>query len=237
MIRPMTSSVSALSGIVANGHQALHFVSSAPSKIPYGGFSPVRLQTRLTPQPPSRTYPRPLIGCRCRFLGFRRFVRSGSCDQAAPKTSVPNHESSGPWLPVRLYCPVGSSLTMATSAPLSATHRFMNYSGGLRIPSASRRGSPIYSASPFTPCRRPYSGGSHECTQRCFPRGHWPSPSLHWLGNHVTSRSRTSEVCVTKLQRSLYATARWCCSPRTGQGFYDQAFMGRVTPEAHVGYD
>ena len=53
MIRPMTSSVSALSGIVANGHQAMHLVSSAPSKIPYGGFSPVRLQTRLTPRPPS----------------------------------------------------------------------------------------------------------------------------------------------------------------------------------------
>jgi len=41
VIRPMTSDVSALSGIVANGHQAIHFVSSAPSKIPYGGFSPV----------------------------------------------------------------------------------------------------------------------------------------------------------------------------------------------------
>ncbi len=47
MIRPMTSGVSALSGIVANGHQAIHVVSSAPSKIPYGGFSPVRLQTGL----------------------------------------------------------------------------------------------------------------------------------------------------------------------------------------------
>src|SRR5437867_1615739 len=44
MIRPMTSDVSALSGIVANGHQAIQIVSSAPSKIPYGGFSPVRLQ-------------------------------------------------------------------------------------------------------------------------------------------------------------------------------------------------
>ena len=40
MLRPMTSNVSALSSCVAKGHQALHFVSSAPSKIPYGGFSP-----------------------------------------------------------------------------------------------------------------------------------------------------------------------------------------------------
>jgi len=48
MIRPMTSGVSALSGIVANGHQAIHFVSSAPSKIPYGGFSPVRAPNGLS---------------------------------------------------------------------------------------------------------------------------------------------------------------------------------------------
>ena len=41
MFRPMTSDVSALSGVVAKGHQAMHFVSSTPSKIPYGGFSPV----------------------------------------------------------------------------------------------------------------------------------------------------------------------------------------------------
>src|SRR5712691_1906649 len=142
MIRPMTSDVSALSGIVANGHQALHIVSSAPSKIPYGGFSPVRLQTRLTPRPPSRVCPQPLIGRHCRYLRPRRFIRSRSCDQSAPGTSDHDRESSGPWLPVRLYCPVGSSLTMATSAPLLATQRLMDYSVGLRNRSASRRGSP-----------------------------------------------------------------------------------------------
>ena len=50
MIRPMTSDVSALSSVVAKGHQAIHFVSSAPSKIPYGGFSPVRLQDQAPGQ-------------------------------------------------------------------------------------------------------------------------------------------------------------------------------------------
>jgi len=169
MIRPMTSNVSTLSGCVANGHQAIHFVSSAPSKIPYGGFSPVRLQTRLTPRPPSQAFPRLLIGRHCRYLGSRRFVRSRSCDQAAPKTSDLDRESSGPWLPDRLYCPTGSSLTMATSAPLSAARWLMHYSTGLREQPASRRGSPIYSASPFTPCRRPYSGGPGECIRRCLP--------------------------------------------------------------------
>src|SRR6266481_8055691 len=132
MIRPMASNVSALSGIVANGHQAIHFVSSAPSKIPYGGFSPVRLQTRLTPRPPSPACLRLLIGRHCRYLVSRRFVRSGSCDQAAPRTSDRDRGSSGPWLPSRLYCPAGSSLTMATSAPLTAAQRLMDYSVGLR---------------------------------------------------------------------------------------------------------
>src|SRR5438105_1476132 len=152
MIRPMASNVSALSGIVATGHQAMHFVSSAPSKIPYGGFSPVRLQTRLTRRPPSRACPRPLIGRHCRYLRPRCFIRSGSFDQPAPTTSDHDRESSGPWLPDRLYYPASSSLTMATSAPLPATRRLMDYSAELRDLLTSRRGSPIYSASPLAPC-------------------------------------------------------------------------------------
>ena len=45
MFRPAASDVSALWGFVANGRQTLHPVSFSLSKIPYGGFSPVRLQT------------------------------------------------------------------------------------------------------------------------------------------------------------------------------------------------
>src|SRR3954451_5052220 len=47
----MPSGVSALSGCVANGHRAVRHVSSSPSKIPYGGFSPVRLQAGRRRQP------------------------------------------------------------------------------------------------------------------------------------------------------------------------------------------
>src|SRR5204863_5896287 len=58
--RPAASGVSALSGCVANGRQAVHHVSSPPSEIPYGGFSPVRLQTECQPQPsPPGAYMRP----------------------------------------------------------------------------------------------------------------------------------------------------------------------------------
>jgi len=235
MIRPMTSNVSALSGAVANGHQAIHFVSSAPSKIPYGGFSPVRLQTRLTPRPPSRACPRPLIGRHCRYLVPRRFARSGSCDQAAPGTSDHDRESSGPWLPSRLYCPTRSSLTMATSAPLAATWRFMDYTAKLRVQPASRRGSPIYSASPFIPCRRPYSGDPHVCLRRLLRRGFCLRHLC--IGSAITNPANPNHAgCVTKLQHSLNATAWRCCSPCSGQGFYDRAFVNRVSRYVHVGY-
>jgi hypothetical protein len=236
MIRPMTSNVSALSGIVANSHQAIHFGSSAPSKIPYGGFSPVRLQTRLTPRPPSRACRRLLIGRHCRYLRPRRFIRSGPFGPAAPRTSDHDHGSSGPWLPDRLYCPAGSSLTMATSAPLLATQRIMSYAVRLRNRSASRRGSPIYSASPFTPCRRPYSGGPGECTRRCLPRRYCLRRVRS--GSATTVPTAPDQVgCITKLQHSLYATAWRCCLSCSGQDFYDRAFLDRVAPRSQVGYD
>jgi len=49
--RSVTSEVSAISSFVAKGPQTMHYVSSSLSKIPYGGFSPVRLQTGIQPQP------------------------------------------------------------------------------------------------------------------------------------------------------------------------------------------
>ena len=51
MFRPVASDVSVFSDIVAKGHQAMQHVSSSPSKIPYVGFSPVRLQTGIGPRP------------------------------------------------------------------------------------------------------------------------------------------------------------------------------------------
>jgi hypothetical protein len=53
LFRSMTSNVSTLSGFVAKGHQTMHYVSSSPSKIPYVGFSPVRLQTGIQLEPSS----------------------------------------------------------------------------------------------------------------------------------------------------------------------------------------
>lgn len=53
MCRSVASDVSALSSGVANGYQTMQHVSSSLSKIPYGGFSPVRLQTGSPRRPSS----------------------------------------------------------------------------------------------------------------------------------------------------------------------------------------
>ena len=105
------------------GHQAMHFVSSTPSKIPYGGFSPVRLQTHFTPRPPSHVLLHLLIGRHCRLLHPRLRIRT--CVQAAPGISNPLRGSSSSWLPIRFYCPAGSLLTMAKSAPLMVAQWFI----------------------------------------------------------------------------------------------------------------
>jgi len=192
MFRPATSDVSALSGLVAKGRQTMHFVSSTPSKIPYGGFSPIRLQTHFTPRPPSPAFPHRLIGRHCPLLGSRRLIRSGTCVQAAPKTSPPNRGSSGPWLPSRLYCPARSPLTMATSAPQWVTRRVMIYAARLRVQPARHRGSPIYSASPFTPCRRLYSGGPNNCLRRCLHC--WYCLRQFWSGSATTGPTLPDHV-------------------------------------------
>ena len=51
MFRTVTSDVSAVSSFVANSRQSMQHVSSSLSKIPYVGFSPVRLQTGIQPRP------------------------------------------------------------------------------------------------------------------------------------------------------------------------------------------
>ena len=138
MGRPMTSGVSALSSIVANGHQAIHFDSSAPSKIPYGGFSPVRLQTRC----------RDAIFGAAPAAAYRRFQPSSGihplllsgCLGLSPHPNAPNADSDA--LVQRLFCPPVSLLTMTASELLAATAGFGCYADG----SATARSSPIYSA-------------------------------------------------------------------------------------------
>ena len=155
MSRSMASVVSALSGIVANGHQAVHYVSSAPSKIPYGGFSPVRLQAGCQRRPSSPQGD--FDGSTVAFSSVRVLLRSRTCVRRHSRLLTPH------------TCPV--ALGSASGCIVRRPHRLLwphpsfcppplvslQYASGSedeqRFPNLLRQG--------LIPCRRPYSGGSH----------------------------------------------------------------------------
>ena len=153
MFRSVTSKVSAVSSIVANGHQIMHHVSCSPSKIPYIGFSPVRLQTDIQPRPS-------LKGARVkREDRMQRTPPSLYAAKAASSISYSHlgihggdilrtaSQSRGPWLAKGLCCPLRSSLTTASSAPLDASFRlifFVRPVFALRPPLGWQRGVPQF---------------------------------------------------------------------------------------------
>jgi hypothetical protein len=155
MIRPITSDVSALSSVVANSHQAIHFVSSAPSKIPYGGFSPVRLQTGCQQRP---SLHRQLIRCHSGDLVRERLFRSRTCVRRHSRLLTPHTR------PVALGSASGYSVRQPHrllwphpsfyAAPLVLC--FMS-SG----PHATQK-VPTFIWQSLLTCRRPYSDGSSD---------------------------------------------------------------------------
>lgn len=131
MCRSVASDVSALSSVVANGHQTMQHVSSSLSKIPYGGFSPVRLQTG-SPRRPSRGPTGPRLYAAQVWPSNPVAIPGNSAGRLSPHLP-----SRGPWLASGLCCPAGSSLTMASSETLVSSRRLMLYTAGLCGPTTS----------------------------------------------------------------------------------------------------
>ena len=235
MSRPMASNVSTLSGFVANDHQAIHLVSSTPSKIPYGGFSPVRLQTSLTPQPPSRPLARPLIGCHCSCPRPQRFTRRRTCVQAALR---PSTRTTGP---VALGSPAGYSVRPAHR--LLWPHlrlcwlprRLMNYSVRLRGRPRQPQRVPNLLCPSLTPCRCPYSGGPGDCIRRWL--GRWFCLRHFVIGSTTTGSTNPEPVDrLTKLQHSHNGAAWSLACPAPVRTFTTElAWAG--SPQTQVGYD
>src|SRR5208337_1186240 len=126
----------------------MQHVSSSPSKIPYVGFSPVRLKTGIRPRSsqaqdglsakpasahPIQTYTWSKLPSQ---RGddpqlYSRFFRKRDKAQAdLPFISMRAIQSRGPWLTCELCCHAGSSLTMASSETLDPSRRLMNYTMG-----------------------------------------------------------------------------------------------------------
>ena len=219
MIRPMTSNVSALSGIVANGHQTIQVGSSAPSKIPYGGFSPVRLQTGCQPHPSPPfggfdTVPVEISSERVSF-------RSRALAQAARTAPDTTHPPSGPWLRRRLFCPPASSLTMAPSELLSATAGFGYMPTALRRTEVPQFTLPELDSVPPSLLRWLQDADRRACT-----------PGLAFA-HPVRARQphfphfRTTCGLLTKRQHSLNAAARNLACPAPDRTFTTELTCGR----------
>ena len=117
----LTTPVQRITGTCTRGTR----VSSSPSKIPCGGFSPVRLQTGIPPRPsPSRSglsrHPAPAY-TRLKSLSRKRATSRRTFVQAPLSSSDRTLPSRGPWLASGFYCPAGSSLTMTSSETLDSS--------------------------------------------------------------------------------------------------------------------
>ena len=227
MIRPMTSDVSTLSGIVANGHQAVHFVSSAPSKIPYDGFSPVRLQTGCQPRPSLSSQ---LIRDHSRDLVRERLFRSRTCVRRHSRLLTPH------------TCPV--ALGSASGYSVRQPHRSLwpHPSFCVAPPTLCLMASglsatqkvPTFICQSLMMCRRPYSDDSRES----------PTNLNSWLGLHPFSRGSATILSthritcggLTKLQRSHTAAAHHLASPAP-DGTFTTELSGAGSLPTQVGHD
>jgi hypothetical protein len=230
MFRPMTSSVSALSGIVANGHQTVHPGSSAPSKTPYGGCSPVRLQAGCQPRPspPTGGFDATTV----EISAARVLVRSGTgCPvQAARVASDTTHLPSGPWLRQWLCCPPASSLTMATSELLRRSTGFIPY---------CRRTWCVAEGPHF---QLPELADVPSSLPRWF-QGTLTNPSLGFAFAKAEEARQPHDphtglrvADLTRLQRSLHAAARQLASPAPDRTFTTElACAGSL--QTQVGHD
>ena len=204
-------------------------VAPAPSKIPYGGFSPVRLQAGSQRRPslarPAYTTPE----WRSRLCAFNSVVRAYA--QAAHTASDTTHPPSGPWLRHRLWL----------SGGLIAYYGHIRGSGiPLRLICFVRsvlkhQSFPFYSACPLARAivLTPVVSSDfirlfihHRC---CF------HPVCR--DSATTSSNQSGPAgCFTRLQRSLDATARFHRSPCPAKAFTSELAL-QMSPPNSVGYD
>jgi len=207
MFRSATSNVSAVFSCVAYSCQTIYHVSCSPSKIPYGGFSPVRLKT----------------GIRRRPSPFRGYTPSKS--QVHPPIVLSD-------ISAEAYCldnPVQRPLALPR---VMLSRRIIAYYGLIR---ASRPHPLAYF---LRPCGQLRDREGPQFTLCVFsfvpssvPRRTWrlhstvPSPSTIAFAISAVARRPLIHArwftrgCVTRLQSSLYATARRMACPSPARTF------------------
>jgi len=226
MFRSATSCVSALSGFVANGRQTVHPVSPSPSKIPYGGFSPVRLQAGCQPRPspppvhPASAYTRPQSSVRPPRVAPRGNPHL-PVELAARPTSGPEALGS----PAGSVVPPGHRLLWPHPRHWTSPFDFRDSSPGLCAT------APRPSASPLCSARPSLRAVSHTPAGRA-ESGCWPSARASLRPLRMGS---APALAFSRLQSSLYAAARSVARPPF-EDFYIRAFVPGVAPR-NVEYD
>ncbi len=221
-VQSVASDVSALSSGVANGHQTIQHVSSSLSKIPYGGFSPVRLQTGSPRQP--------------------------SCERCALKLIRRASATLGPLIAITGMLTGPSVTAPPVQRPLTRlrvmlSRRVIAYYGLIRDSGLLPPTYALYGGS-LWPNYFPL-GDQRFPNLLCVSLTHVPHSVPRWVvrllltvassrilafaifvvARHPRLHKSGSCGVLTRLQVSLYATARWACSPCPGQDFYFRAFI------------
>ena len=125
---------------------------------------------------------------------------------------------------------------MAISELLHASRRFNDYVRLVLRLRASSRSSPIYSANPLRRAVISTPVVPAGALNDFFPADAVFATSPRRSTTTGSPPIQNNRGVLSKLQCSLYATARTLCLPCSGQDFYFRAFAGGVAPKACVGY-
>ena len=175
-------------------------VSSSLSKIPYGGFSPVRLQTGIQPRPSSNMSSLsarpacPRISWIYTWLKSlspkRAFFRRGTCVQAELPFSYMDHPVQRSLAPLRVMLSrwiIAYYYLIRASPPLPPVYVLSSgslpygpvWAGNEKVPNLSCLSFPI------VPSSVPRRLG--DCLWLLLHRPLWPSPSSHKVGARLTT--------------------------------------------------
>jgi hypothetical protein len=204
------------------------YVSSTPSKIPYGGFSPVRLQTGFRPQPSSRN----ALGLYAAKVQAISPIALAGKDDGDIHTERSSPEALGS--PAGYAVPPGHRLLwphprlLAPPADLCLRQQVFAFRPG-------PRGSPLYSACPSLRATSLTPADPSAASGCCFA----DHSSLHLLLTGSASAihaSRFTRGRLTRLQSSLYAAARSFAGPAPTRAFTFE-LSPRESPHWSVEYN
>lgn len=253
MFRSVTSNVSALSGFVANGHQTVQHVSSSPSKIPYVGFSPVRLQTgrQLPPSIQARQVKRE-VRMRCRSRSYRQpqcmtSREADKRDHVCPTSRTVSGRSANRHFARRHAHTSPEALCSPAGYVVPQSHRYYGLirdSGfvppayllrpGGSLPfdftQAQTQSFPIFLRASVCPCHLPYPGGLCGCAWLFLHHTRWPSPDPYRLGIRTPTPVGSHVGRVTRLQSSVHPAARTVARPSPTRAFTPKLSPPRVAP-------